>query len=398
MSSSAGSKGEILLQMEQLEARISQVDSAISTIEREFPSFPTFYKEQQKLLQATIDLIPPSKAPPLAEPSDKEVEAVRLKFAIRKRLEREARDALDRQYIAQFREWKLQVAANERSNGPAEEARLHTINSTLKDDSVALPAFGISASSGATTTSANRRRLGPIGDVVRSEEEMNCILRDLLLAEAHATALTTRWKATLATVPDQVDVLAGNSRYLHFADKNRIQSPAQVEERSKATFARASNWSLLEQRIFCERFFAFPKQFGKIAEGIPGRTAQDAVKFYYCSKKRLQLKRLQRLPTIAGVDVLAASDVESTRKKRQAEVGASASAAECHPAPSAKAKASEAQSHYWTKNERRLVSRLVRENGPGHWTAIANVLGTKSESQVRRYYRKYMQPSEPNKK
>ena len=55
-------------------------------------------------------------------------------------------------------------------------------------------------------------------------------------------------------------------------------------------------WSDFEKKVFFEKYQIYPKLFGKIASFIPGKSASNCVKFYYCNKKMLQLKRYLRFP------------------------------------------------------------------------------------------------------
>lgn len=54
-------------------------------------------------------------------------------------------------------------------------------------------------------------------------------------------------------------------------------------------------WSEEEQNIFFTRYKANPKQFGIIADGLPGRSAQDCVLHYYKTKKILDYRTTGKL-------------------------------------------------------------------------------------------------------
>ena len=73
------------------------------------------------------------------------------------------------------------------------------------------------------------RRRGLIGDVVRSEEEMNIVLQDLMEQEKRSFA--ARWTNTLANIPE---IILSNREHLEFCflDNNRICDPFEVEERN----------------------------------------------------------------------------------------------------------------------------------------------------------------------
>lgn len=54
------------------------------------------------------------------------------------------------------------------------------------------------------------------------------------------------------------------------------------------------SWTLEEEKIFIDKFLAFPKNFGLISQSIPDKSTNDCVIFYYRNKKRLNLKNLHR--------------------------------------------------------------------------------------------------------
>lgn len=47
-------------------------------------------------------------------------------------------------------------------------------------------------------------------------------------------------------------------------------------------------WTELEMQVFLTRYIESPKMFGRIAEGLPNKTAEDCVLYYYLNKKRIR--------------------------------------------------------------------------------------------------------------
>lgn len=62
------------------------------------------------------------------------------------------------------------------------------------------------------------------------------------------------------------------------------------------TAMSAVEWAEEEKELFGQLFQRHPKNFGRIAEQLPGKSVKDCVLFYYLSKKRLNFKRGKRGP------------------------------------------------------------------------------------------------------
>lgn len=115
---------------------------------------------------------------------------------------------------------------------------------------------------------------GGFGDVVRSEAEFQEILASLENAEMQDPAV--RAARTSATVPDmdlrEPRVLDNDNGYV--ADPVRFYFHSFDPD----------VWSEEEKAIFARRYVLYPKQFGRIAEKLPHKTAKQCVAFYYLHK------------------------------------------------------------------------------------------------------------------
>ncbi|WFD28081.1 DNA-binding protein snt1 [Malassezia nana] len=115
---------------------------------------------------------------------------------------------------------------------------------------------------------------GGFGDVVRSEAEFQEILASLENAEMQDPAV--RAARTSATVPD-MDL---REPLVFDNDNGYVADPVHFY------FDRFDPdvWSEEEKAIFARRYVLYPKQFGRIAEKLPHKTAKQCVAFYYLHK------------------------------------------------------------------------------------------------------------------
>ncbi|WVW83661.1 hypothetical protein I302_105682 [Kwoniella bestiolae CBS 10118] len=127
----------------------------------------------------------------------------------------------------------------------------------------------------------NRRR--GAGDAVHTEAEFEAILAGL--ADTAAKDPTYRANKTSAVVPD---MLLDEERKLRYDDDNDlVEDPLSFYD-----FKGNAEpiWTTEERAIFVRRYMAYPKQFGRIADGIPNKTASDCVLYYYRTKKEVDYK------------------------------------------------------------------------------------------------------------
>ncbi|KAJ7741430.1 hypothetical protein DFH07DRAFT_58083 [Mycena maculata] len=130
--------------------------------------------------------------------------------------------------------------------------------------------------SGRTT----RRSAANLGDTVRSDLEMEQIIASLGYDEAtDPNQLSAR---NLATIPDMISV-TGRVEYV-FDDTNHfVENPSEYY----APYTGINDWTEPEKEMFLDKYAAFPKQFGAIAEFLPNKTASQCVDYYYLHKKKL---------------------------------------------------------------------------------------------------------------
>ena len=122
------------------------------------------------------------------------------------------------------------------------------------------------------------RRRGGMADAVNTEAEFQEILAGL--ADHHAKDPAFRASRTTAIVPD---MLTPRERQMRHVDENDlVEDPIAFYD-----FAGDAEpeWTTEERDLFKKRYLNYPKQFGKIADGIPDKTAGQCVLYYYRTKK-----------------------------------------------------------------------------------------------------------------
>lgn len=126
-----------------------------------------------------------------------------------------------------------------------------------------------------------RRSAATLGDAVRSDLEMEQIIASLGnddLTDPNHLAVRN-----VAVVPDLISVVAGRVDYLYDDTNNLVEDPSQFY----AQHTGIHDWTDEEKEIFLDKFAAYPKQFGIIAEHLPNKSAAQCVDFYYLHKKTL---------------------------------------------------------------------------------------------------------------
>lgn len=189
------------------------------------------------------------------------------------------------------------------------------------DPPTSAPLFPMDRSASVSTVSGSlngrsTRRIG-ISDAVRSEEEMNRVLLSLLEQERDNPA--TRWMGTLAVTPM---MLVCEPKHIFddlYLDHNGQLAPSIFQKHSFGYLCAESVvhyngsvvWTEAEQRIFIDKFMAFPKNFRKIASYLPFKKTADCIAFYYRNKKILKLKQMRKM---------AASEANSSKVKLSKKV------------------------------------------------------------------------------
>ncbi|KAF7360445.1 Nuclear receptor corepressor 2-like [Mycena venus] len=124
------------------------------------------------------------------------------------------------------------------------------------------------------------RRSAAMGDTVRSDLEMEQIIASLGYDEAtDPNQLSTR---NLAVIPDMISV-TGETQYTYDDTNHLVENPSEYY----APCTGIHDWTDAEKELFLDKYAAFPKQFGVIAEFLPNKTASQCVDYYYLHKKKL---------------------------------------------------------------------------------------------------------------
>ncbi|KAJ6495281.1 hypothetical protein C8R45DRAFT_166299 [Mycena sanguinolenta] len=130
--------------------------------------------------------------------------------------------------------------------------------------------------SGRTT----RRTAATLGDTVRSDLEMEQIIASLGYDEAmDPNQLSTK---NLAIIPDMISV-TGETAYTFDDTNHLVENPSEYY----APCTGIHDWTDAEKEIFLDKYAAFPKQFGIIAESLPNKTPSQCIDYYYLHKKKL---------------------------------------------------------------------------------------------------------------
>ncbi|KAF8637871.1 hypothetical protein AX17_002497 [Amanita inopinata Kibby_2008] len=131
--------------------------------------------------------------------------------------------------------------------------------------------------SGRTT----RRSAATLGDAVRSDLEMEQIIASLGNDEATDPAHLSL--KNLATIPDMISVTRGKVDYVFDDTNHPVENPSEYYGPQTGMH----DWTEEEKKIFLDKFAAYPKQFGIIADFLPNKTPAQCVAFYYLHKKKL---------------------------------------------------------------------------------------------------------------
>lgn len=169
----------------------------------------------------------------------------------------------------------------------------------------------------ASETVGRRAGRNPVSDVVRSEAEMEQVLKGLAEEEQQKAADTKAkdQNAREAVVPDMI---IDPSEMLVFKDTNRL---LRTNEDVLAVFqyhVPSDDWNEMEQKIFRERYAQFPKQWGKIAQEIEGRDFKACILHYYMTKKTCNYKELVRGPGKRGARKGKRKQASSQRTRQSA--------------------------------------------------------------------------------
>ncbi|GAA5967657.1 hypothetical protein JCM3765_005842 [Sporobolomyces pararoseus] len=127
------------------------------------------------------------------------------------------------------------------------------------------------------------------GDAVRSEAEFLEILASLENADLRDPDV--RAARTAAVVPDMAVDPSERAEIISCTfddDRYRIEDPVEAYGVSTPM----EPWTEAEVETFCKAYSQHPKQFGKIAQNLPDKTAAECVLFYYRMKNAIDFRSL----------------------------------------------------------------------------------------------------------
>ncbi|WFC99419.1 DNA-binding protein snt1 [Malassezia yamatoensis] len=193
---------------------------------------------------------------------------------------RDAREAKESRLRAEYRRihaaWDRYCRHLDKVYERREQQRRSMSGATQDDDNQAAPTptlFGTP-----TPARGSRRGVSGSGDAVRSEAEFLEILASLENAEMQDPS--ARAARTAATVPDMHVHVIGDPMLIDYDD-------GKVADFGRMYFSEFDPdvWSEEERGTFAKRYALYPKQFGQIARGLPHKTAQQCVVYYYLHKR-----------------------------------------------------------------------------------------------------------------
>lgn len=276
----------------------------LSLIEREI-CYLEGLLEGDSLYQPVEPLyIQPADFPPILEQAERHMEfEPKLKVYLSALYADRWKEELGRKaaFKKDFDTWQAGINKLERDNNERhlfEDLPKHNHTVSLLPQGQAVPPVSYAGS-----RSRSRSSLAISGgDIVRSEEELNQVLRSLL--EQERDNPLTRWMSTLAAIPSMIEAEPKALQHADFLCENS----AVIDENYTALTMPTSEhltpdgraWSAIwtedEERVFVEKYLQYPKSFARIASFLgPDKRRGDCVQFYYRNKKRLKLK--QRLMT-----------------------------------------------------------------------------------------------------
>lgn len=131
------------------------------------------------------------------------------------------------------------------------------------------------------------------GDVVRSEAEMEQVIRDIQEKEeqekTEARLKAEGLRAGEAIVPDMILSKTERDKTRYKDYNNMIRDKSTIVDRFRLQ-EPPDDWTEEEQKLFIERYVETPKQWGQIAKGIPNRDFRDCILHYYRTKKEANYK------------------------------------------------------------------------------------------------------------
>ncbi len=189
--------------------------------------------------------------------------------------------ALRSQYRKLNREWDDYCADLDRQINSEKEQKTPAPPTPLVETPGAYGGGFFVAPRATRRTAAN---IGLMADAVRSDLEFEQVMQSLGNEDlVDPNVLSIR---NAANIPDMVSVLPRSAQVMsvRYDDTNGVVA---YPEEFYNIGALLGDWTDLEKAVFTEQFAIAGKQFGKIAEHLPHKTAEQCVLFYYVSKGTL---------------------------------------------------------------------------------------------------------------
>ncbi|GAA6062101.1 hypothetical protein JCM10212_002351 [Sporobolomyces blumeae] len=195
-------------------------------------------------------------------------------------------------------DWQAHVKRLDRIKEHVQRKSSSTAAQTPSIDASGMPYFPEPITPGPSALSGGRgnRRGGGLttstwgyGDAVRSEAEFLEILASLENADLRDPDV--RAARTAAVVPDMATDPADRAEVISCAlddERYRVDDPVEAY----GIRAPMETWTEAEVETFCKRYAQHPKQFGKIAQGLPGKSTAQCVLFYYRMKNAIDFRSL----------------------------------------------------------------------------------------------------------
>ncbi|WVQ77231.1 hypothetical protein IAR50_006914 [Cryptococcus sp. DSM 104548] len=215
---------------------------------------------------------------------------VGILVAREKKMEERKVQELREDYLGLNEQWKEHIAyldglMKERGEPPADFQTLlgPTVVTNAFPNGAQPTTPGVDEFFTSHSSRSNRRR--GLGDIVSTDAELEEIMAAIAQQEQSDPLL--RAAKTAAVIPDMI---LSEERGLKYDDDNDlVQDPVSFYDFEGI---EEPIWTSEERAIFVKRYLAYPKQFGRISDGIPNKSSGDCVLYYYRTKKEVDYKAI----------------------------------------------------------------------------------------------------------
>ena len=83
---------------------------------------------------------------------------------------------------------------------------------------------------------------------------------------------------------------------LYYDENSFVADPVKEHEEYKKRLV----WTASEKQIFLEKYAQHPREFKKIAAGLPAKTVKDVIEYYYINRIKLNLKAIENMTRTKG--------------------------------------------------------------------------------------------------